>query len=59
MIAMKIASTQMKCQMKVNLPGIEFLETEPKLRIRKKIHCGLFTSSIKRPVRGYLEVVVQ
>ena len=36
MIAMKIVSTQMKCQMKVNLPGIEFLVTEPKLRIRKK-----------------------
>ena len=33
---MKIVSTQMKCQMKVNLPGIEFLVTEPKLRIRKK-----------------------
>ena len=33
---MKIVSTQMKCQMKVNLPGIEFLGTEPKLRIRKK-----------------------
>ena len=59
MIAMKIVSTQMKCQMKVNLPGIEFLVTEPKLRIRKKIHCGLFTSSIKCPVRGFLEVVVQ
>ena len=58
MIAMKIVSTQMKCQMKVNLLGTEFFGTEPKLRIRKKIHCGLFTS-IKRPVRGYLEVVVQ
>lgn len=59
MIAMKIISTQMKCQMKVNLPGIEFLGTEPKLRIRKKIHCGVFTFSIKRPVREFLEVVVQ
>ena len=59
MIAMKIVSTQMKCQMKVNLPGIEFLGTEPKLRLRKKIHFDVFTSSIKRPVRGYLEVVVQ
>ena len=54
MIAMKIVSTQMKCQMKVNLPGIEFLGTEPKLRIRKKIHCGVFTSSISRSSRAVM-----
>ena len=46
------------CQINANSPGVEFLRALSKFRKRKKIHCCLVTSSIKREIRHFHIVVV-